>query len=428
MKDEVSAAVSPADDAKPQDQAAAGAQLFSKLLIVSFVLVFSLVALGTIRQESPTIDEPIHLLAGYSYLKWGDYRVNPEHPPLTKILAALPLLALDVKDPRPTAPEWDQIPKEVPGVPTAKVAAEMFFVQNDAETLFRYGKMPFLFLALLLGLFVFLWAEEWFGPVAAAAALVLFATDPNIIAHSTLVHTDMAFTTFFFVGTYFFQRTLRSGSWLNGWVTCILFGMAAITKFSAVGIFITWALIGVVWLFNGEFRPRGDAARVFTRSRKFMLMATIFVGMTFTAFGLIWAAYGFRFHAIPGGGAQWSYAHVMPPNPSALLQRLVSLATQFRLLPDAWIYGQLYNVTYLRRTAFLLGDFSDNGFWLYFPVALLAKTPVPALLLIALAIINLFTLRKSAKIERCVLWIPIVVYFTLAVWARMNIGVRHVLP
>src|SRR5215475_2653488 len=73
--------------------------LASIALVIS--LAFVLVLLGTINRLSPTFDEPVHVLAGYSYLKWKDYRVNPEHPPLAKTMAALPLLAFDIKDPRP---------------------------------------------------------------------------------------------------------------------------------------------------------------------------------------------------------------------------------------------------------------------------------------------------------------------------------------
>jgi hypothetical protein len=264
--------------------------------------------------------------------------------------------------------------------------------------------------------------------VAAAASLVLFFTNPNIIAHSTVVHTDLAFTTFFFLGTYFFQRTLRTRDWHNAGLACILFGMAAITKFSSIAIFISWSLIGLVWLLNEKPLCGGDGAKTLTRAGKLIFLATLTIAMTFTTFALVWAAYGFRFDAIPAANAQWSYADVMSPNPPALLRRLVSFVSEFHLLPDAWIYGQLYNLTYLRRSAFLLGNFSDSGFWLYFPVALLVKTPLPALVLIALAVMNLLTLRRSDKMERVVLWIPVIVYLALAIWARMNIGVRHILP
>lgn len=69
-----------------------------------------------------------------------------------------------------------------------------------------------------------------------------------------------------------------------------------------------------------------------------------------------------------------------------------------------------------RRAAFLLGDISANGFWLYFPVAFVTKTPVAALVLIALASTGFFTLTKADRMKRCALWVPVIVYFALAVW------------
>ena len=45
--------------------------------------------------DSLTIDETAHLPAGYTYWKEGDYRLNPEHPPLMKLMAGFPLLFLD---------------------------------------------------------------------------------------------------------------------------------------------------------------------------------------------------------------------------------------------------------------------------------------------------------------------------------------------
>jgi hypothetical protein len=97
-------------------------------------------------------------------------------------------------------------------------------------------------------------------------------------------------------------------------------------------------------------------------------------------------------------------------------------------MPEAWIYGELHTLTFLRRTAFLLGEFSEEGFWLYFPVAFLVKTPLPTLILILLSTVGLLTRRNDDRKPRFILWTPVLVYFAIAVWARMNIGIRHILP
>src|SRR5687767_9402588 len=99
-----------------------------------FALIFGFLTITSFNRQSPTIDEPVHLLGGYSYLKWGDFRVNPEHPPLVKIWAALPLLWLGITDPRPTSPTWNQILATEPGGPVYPLAQDMFYVLNDAPT------------------------------------------------------------------------------------------------------------------------------------------------------------------------------------------------------------------------------------------------------------------------------------------------------
>ena len=45
------------------------------------------------------MDELAHIPAGYGYVKYLDYRLNPEHPPLVKAIAALPLLFQKLKFP-----------------------------------------------------------------------------------------------------------------------------------------------------------------------------------------------------------------------------------------------------------------------------------------------------------------------------------------
>lgn len=391
-------------------------------------LAFMLVVLGTINELSPTFDEPVHVLAGYSYLKWRDYRVNPEHPPLAKALAALPLLVVDIKDPRSGNSDWDRIPKQQPGIPTVRVARELVFVHNDGAKLFQYAKLPFVIITFFLGVFVFLWSLQWFGPVAAIASLALFATDPNIIAHSTLVHTDMPFTAFFFIGTYFFQRSLSTRRWLDGLLTCALFSVAAITKFSSVGIIASWSLAGLIWLFQPASLQHSQSNDALTQSRKLLLLSGILLGSLLSAYLFTWAAYGFRFAAMPGTEASFSMAPVMPETTPLHVQKAVSLLTRFHLLPEAWIYGELHTLTFLRRTAFLLGEFSEEGFWFYFPVAFLAKTPLPTLILVLLSTVGLLTRRNDYKRRRFILWVPVLVYFSIAVSARMNIGIRHILP
>src|SRR5437870_7767171 len=70
----------------------AAAAVVAAAALVAFIAL----ALGDLLTASPTSDETAHLAAGYSYLVTHDYRLNPEHPPLVKMFAALPLLGMRV--------------------------------------------------------------------------------------------------------------------------------------------------------------------------------------------------------------------------------------------------------------------------------------------------------------------------------------------
>ena len=404
-------------------------RLISVLACGAFVFLFSLIAITSFIQKSPTVDEPVHLLSGYSYLKWGDFRSNPEHPPLAKMLAALPLMFFHIKDPRPSSPNWDLIPTESPrSLHTVKVAAQMLFVENDAETLFFYAKLMMIALALVLGLFVFKWSRDLFGLGAAVASLFVYALDPNILAHSQLVHTDLPFTATFFIASYFFYRTLNRLSLANLIFTSLFFSLAAITKWGYTVILLVWAILGAVHIFSSQRQELaiGISRTVSDRWKKTVLLGAVFACALITAYVFIWAAYGFRFDAIPGGKLHLPMAEELPRSPAA--RAFVSFLIQYHLFPEAWIYGQLHILNDLGRDSYLFGEMSiGHGKWLFFPVAFAVKTPLPTLLLL-LATPVLWVLDRNQRKAELALVIPVVVYFSLAVWSGINIGLRHILP
>jgi hypothetical protein len=398
------------------------------IILSYFALAFSLICISSFLQKSPTVDEPIHLFAGYSYLKWGDFRANPEHPPFAKIWAALPLLAFDIKYPVPSSPHWDLILEAVHPLPTRDIAQDMLFAENDGELLFFYAKLQMIALGILLGIFVYLWSKELFGLEAAIAALFIFALDPNMLAHSQIVHTDLPFTAFFFISTYFFWRVSTRLTWPNLVFTSVFFALAAITKYSAVTILPLWALLGLVKISSGEpqvsasITPRAAASR-WDRAT---LIAGVLASAAMTAYFFIWAVYGFRYEAVTGGSPPLHLDWVAPGE-NTLFRRLTDFIAGARLFPEAWIYGQLYVVKYLQRPAFLLGQFSADGFWGYFPVAFAVKTPLPTLIFLVVSVWMLVRRRLDRK-QGFFLLVPVIAYFFFAVWSRMNIGLRHILP
>lgn len=398
----------------------------SFLLVGAPILAFVLIAVGSVRQKSPTYDELIHLFAGYSYLKWGDFRANPEHPPLAKALAALPLLALDLEDPRQSNAYWDLIPK---GSDYGWVLAHrMIYLQNDAERLFFLAKLPLLALSALLGLFVYRWAKDLYGVEAGLAAAFIYFLDPNILGHGPIIHTDVPFSAIFFIGTYFFYRALGRLTWVNLIMTWISFGLVAVTKFSFWTVVPIWTSIGLAKVFSSEpvTCSLGGEREVYRRWGKAGLITTTILIALVWAYFFIWAAYGLRFDAVAtGDGPHLPMAQVMPQ--ALLVQEMVSLSLRHKLFPEAWIYGLLYVGRHLMRPAYLLGQVSGDGFWSYFPIAFLVKTPLPTLLLLC-ATLGLWISTRKVSLGESILLICSIIYFSFAIWSRLNIGLRHILP
>jgi len=396
-------------------------------VILLFALVFGYLAIGSFSRQSPTIDEPIHLLAGYSYLRWGDYRINPEHPPLAKAWAALPLLWLKIDDPRSPATQASQSFSGEPVDRFYSLAHDMFFVRNDATTLFFYAKLQMVLIAALLGLFIYLWSRELFGFAAAVISLFVFALDPNILAHSGIVHTDLPFAAIYFIGTYFFWRLLQRFNSLNLAATSICLGVAVITKYAYVWILPAWLVLALIKIFSAEaLEVRIGSARLITnRWKKAGISAVCFLCCAIVAYAILWGAYGFRFAAAIGDGQSFRFEPVV--SESVYGAKLIPLLTHYHLFPEAWIYGHFYVLSELARNMYFFGEVSNRGFWTYFPVAFLVKTPLPTII-IFFAALWVWMRNPRQRGIALILLIPASVYLVAAVVFRLNIGVRHLLP
>src|SRR5205085_5854568 len=61
------------------------------ICLLLFAVLLLTLSLTSVRQKSATFDEGLHIPAAYTYVAYGDFRLNPEHPPLVKLLSGLPL-------------------------------------------------------------------------------------------------------------------------------------------------------------------------------------------------------------------------------------------------------------------------------------------------------------------------------------------------
>ena len=197
------------------------------VVLCGLALVLGVQLVAAVRQWSITSDEINHLHAGYRYLTCGDFGWNPEHPPLLKLVAALPLLAMQVNDPAPGAC----------GLANSKAidfhVGHDFIFSNPERMLMAGRAAASLFVFALLAL-VWFGARRMFGVEAAIIASSLLVFEPNILAHGALVTTDMA-ASFGFLAVVlalylYFESRVASYLILTGVAT----GIALAVKHSSV--------------------------------------------------------------------------------------------------------------------------------------------------------------------------------------------------
>jgi 4-amino-4-deoxy-L-arabinose transferase-like glycosyltransferase len=381
--------------------------------VAALLTVLVLQLAFSIRQESITWDEQDHVYAGYMSLKTGDFGLNPEHPPLVKMLAALPLLSMDLKVPPLQGREFKH---------EAFLNGKEFVFSNDADKLLFRARMAASLLTVLLALLVFLAAREMFGLGPGFVALTLLVFDPNLLAHGALVTTDAGLSCFLFAAVYAFYRYVKQPTTSRLVLVGIATGLAFASKHTGFLAAPTIALLALVeWLRN---RKAAGVTRL-----SFPRMATALVVIAVISVGLLWGFYGFRYASRPAGlelnppAAEYIQGLARPGE-----AKLLMTIAHYHLLPESYIYG-LADVRMIADfyASYLLGKPYPHGVWFYFPVAMLIKSTVSFLVLLGIAGWAIIRRKLPAR-EIWFLALPPTLYLAVAMSAHMNIGMRHVLP
>jgi hypothetical protein len=367
-------------------------------VLPAFAVAFAALGVNAYSRKSATWDEPMHLVSGYAALARQDHRLDPSHPPLVRMWAALPLLLdrpfLDTSEIDAARPQaW---------IPHAYDFAHRFmYVQNDADRLLYRARFMIVLLGVALGILLFCWVREWLGPTPAVVALLLYAMEPNIAAHSTLVTTDIGITCLMFGAVYFLWRTIRRRGAGNAAGFMICAALALVTKFSGVVLLPIVAVLLAVAVRRAAIGAR-FALRLLTVAAA-------------AAFVLIWLVYGMRY--APSASRDWLFAL----QPSAI--------DAPRILPNAFTQGFIYSYASVQEfSAFLAGEYSLDGWWYYFPFAFAIKTPLALLALFAGGCgVVLLRCRRDPLTLACIV-VPLGGYAAVAMTSGINLGLRHLLP
>lgn len=391
-------------------------------LVAALIVVLACELWFSIRHDSQTFDESAHIFSGMHYWEHGDFGVNPEHPPLVKLLAALPLLSLH--------PNLPPVPNQFFRFASGTGGLQFLYSSgNDAETLLFRARIAASLITLALALVVFLVARGMFGIGAGLIGLVILVFEPNILANGALVTTDIAAASGMLASIYTFYRYAKKRTTARLAICGLVTGLALASKHSNLLLFLLLTLLGVSEVLRRN--PSAENGAQVPATREIVRWGGALVAIGVLAVAVLWSFYGFHYRARPGS------AIIVPPL-AAYLQDLphptearVTLALyRSHLLPEAYVYGlgDIETVTQHGRPAFVLGKLYPTGRWFYFPLAFLIKSTLPFLLLLLLLPFARRLRAAEKRREVLFLTLPVVIYFAVSLTSHLDIGVRHILP
>ena len=352
----------------------------------------------------------VHIPAGYVYLKAQRFDLNPEHPPLVKMLSALPLMILNPPlpgDPRHEK-DWTR---------WFKFCMD-FFCQagGKARDVITWARVPVILLSCLLAWLVFTWAKTAFGITAGLFSLLLYTMEPNIFAFSRIVYTDIGASLAYLAFFYCVWRCVKLPVFQNILIAVLAAGIAPLVKHSMVIILPLWLLILAGMVIAKKISVRKGLA---------------FIGLTLViSLFVLNLGYGFQSHAFNSQDLKTVAAWFHLDTEGSFIDKVLDRYSIIPV-PADYIHGMDIVVRHNRmgHPTYLMGRFSPDGWWYYFPVAFFLKAPVPFILLsfcgLGWLVFQLF-FRRS--IVAAFLLVPIAFYCAVSMGSQINIGLRHILP
>ncbi|MDP3791547.1 MAG: glycosyltransferase family 39 protein [Candidatus Omnitrophota bacterium] len=399
----------------------------TKIPVIILLLVFAVLTISSMRQNSATCDEIAHHIpVGYVLLTKADFKMDTSQPPLPRYIVALPLklfMNIDMPDDKAV---WRAADRSVFG-------RDFFYKYNAGQVAIVWAaRLPVVLVGVLCGLLLFVWAKALWGEKAALLSLFLYSSSPEMLAHSGLATTDMIAAFFILLSCYTFWLFLKEPSMKNAVLAGLALGLAQLSKYTAILLYPVFLLIPLLELF-------GIAEKLSLRGakRRSNLALLNFFIIVLLSLIVIWAGYGFEFQPLLKDAMRvdekLQIAHsiakkIFPAAGPEAIRRLDDILLKVPVPLPSHMLGIIGVLRHGQEghNTFFLGRWSAHGSPLYFVTAFLIKTPIAAIILLLAGLMALLR-RRLGMGERFIL-IFTVIFLAVSSLSGLKLGLRHILP
>ncbi len=389
---------------------------FTGLLILLIAAAIVRSAIAT-RLDGFTIDEGYHIAAGVSYVRLGDFRINPEHPPLVKLWVGnvVSRTGFRASAIRPFSDKHDE----------RTFVEEDVYLHNDPDSVQSRARAAMWALnGLLLGALGFA-ARRAFGAGVALGTIAFLVIDPTVAAHLPVVMTDLPVSLLCASSVLLTIPAFRNWTWADLVACSVALGLGLAAKHSAPAFLIFVFLTGCI---KALLTP-SPGIQISRLSRFTMVIAVVLC-----ALAALWATYGFRYTESASSSEVFNrpladkIADVQSPVYRAALRGMRAT----HIVPRAYLWGLADTVRaglegrVIPITAFGRA-YMGSGPRYYFPAMIALKLPIG---LTALILVGLFAVATQRVLSEGVLTVlGAAVFFLIVLIAGSTYaGIRHALP
>lgn len=373
------------------------------LLLALFSVPFLVAGLHQAWYDSPTFDEPLYVAAGVTALTRHDLRINPEHPPLAKAVAALPVLLVHPVVPAGSA--WARADQY--GYGAAFLRAQL--PDRLRAVTFASRLLP-LAEAVAAAFLIYALAAALFTPAAGLLAGGLWLASPLTLGLGHLNGIDLPFTVATLALTLALLGYLRRPGLRTAALLGLAGGAALLTRHTALILVplalltaaVTRAAAGAAAGAATSPRPGlGEVAGPARGRGRAVGEMALAAGV---AWGCLWAGYA---ALAPGTLRHLGWA---PASYLTGISRLRDLALQ-------------------PGTGFLFGETWEGRQWWYWPGGLALKLPTATLLLMLAASWGWRRVpRRHRRLAAMVVLVPALALGAFTIAQPRTIGIRYLLP
>ncbi|WP_405534207.1 phospholipid carrier-dependent glycosyltransferase [Streptomyces sp. NBC_00075] len=375
-------------------------RLLIPLAVAVLLLQMAVAMLTTAVEQTPTIDEPVYVGTAAVYLHEHSLRLNPEHPPLGKLIVAAGVAA--------AGPHFDRHFEGNQG----QVGRHLLYESgNDPWRLMLWARLPVIVLTLLFGLVVFAFGSELAGAVGGLGALALYAFSPDVVAHGSLATLDVPAAGFVLTSVWLLWRARRRPRLCLPLAGAAL-GAAVATKMNTLAAVPVLLLLAGLSVWHAR-RTSAPGAR-----RKLLVRALAGAALVaLVAVAVVWAS-----HLVVDPRLRWTPTAGQVPVVHGLRGQLAGLLP----FPEAYRDGMRmqFGLENAHWEGFLFGRHYEGSLWYYLPAALLVKTPLGMLALWAAGTVAFVTSHQLRPVAPYLL-LPTAVLLAAAMEGERNFGVRY---